>query len=97
MASSGGVVSAGPQATAAATKLKSFISNDLQGSLNNLNTLAANLENAPDWKGPAQQDYQSNTYPSIQKASKQMQSDLNQISAAVSKVLANILAAGGAK
>lgn len=89
------MVSSSTSVVQEATQLKNYVSNDLPAALQKLNTLASTLNSDPSWKGRYANDYHSQTYPSITKASKQMQSDLQQISQAVSKIVADIMAAGG--
>jgi uncharacterized protein YukE len=78
-----------------ATQLKSYVNGDLPAALNKLNTLANALNTDPTWKGRYADEYHSQTYPSIQKASKAMAQDLQQISQAVGKIVADIMTAGG--
>lgn len=89
------MVSASTSVVQEATQLKSYVTGDLPSALQKLNTLASTLNSDPSWKGRYADEYHNQTYPSIQKASKQMQNDLQQISQAVSKIVADIMAAGG--
>ena len=91
----GSQVSSSTSVVQAATQLKSYVNGDLPAALQKLNTLANTLNSDPNWRGRFANEYHSQTYPSIQKASKAMQADLQQISQAVGKIVADIMAAGG--
>lgn len=91
----GGQVSASDSVKTQAGQLKQYVNGDLPNALNKLTKLASNLNTNSDWKGKYANEYHQTTFPSIQKSTKQMHTDLQQISKSLSTIVDNILQAGG--
>lgn len=78
-------------------QLRSQVNGNLKGSLDTVTKLANNLAADQSWRGPYATQYKTQTYPAIQKATAKMHTDLDQLSQALNKIMANIMAAGGVK
>lgn len=91
----GGLVSANTEAQQQATQLYSYVTGDLPNALQKLTTLANNLNANQQFQGNYANEYRGQAYPSIQKSTKAMQTDLQQMSQSLTKIVQGILAAGG--
>lgn len=92
---SNGLVSADSAAQQQAQQLYSYVTGDLPNALQKLTTLANTLNGNQAFQGRYAQEYRGQAYPSIQKSTKQMNQDLQQMSQALTKIVKGILAAGG--
>ena len=92
---SNGLVSADAAAQQQAQQLYSYVTGDLPASLRKLTSLANALNGNNNFHGRYAQEYRSQAYPQIQKSTKQMETDLQQMSQALTKIVKGILAAGG--
>ncbi len=92
---SGGLVSADTTAQQQVQQLQSYVNSELPAALDKLTKLANNLNGNQRFQGRYADEYRGQAYPSIQKSTKQMNSDLTQMSASLNKIVAGILAAGG--
>lgn len=90
-----GLVSADTAAQQQTQQLYSYVTGDLPAALQKLTTLANNLNANSAFQGKYAQDYRGTAYPSIQSSTKKMNQDLQQMSNALSKIVAGILQAGG--
>jgi hypothetical protein len=91
----GGLVSADSAAQAQVQQLSAYINGDLPAALQKLTTLANNLNANQAFQGNYANDYRGQAYPAIQKSTKQMHADLQQMSQSLAKIVAGILSAGG--
>lgn len=90
-----GLVSADSVAQSQVQQLSAYVNGDLPAALQKLTTLANNLNANHAFQGNFANDYRNQAYPSIQKSTKQMHADLQQMSQSLAKIVAGILAAGG--
>jgi esterase/lipase len=91
----GGLVSADTAAQAQVQQLSAYVNGDLPAALQKLTTLANNLNANHAFQGNYANDYRNQAYPAIQKSTKQMHQDLQQMSQSLAKIVAGILTAGG--